>query len=138
MNANYHDAGDNHPNVTGDNVVAPLFVTETFDASITYEGNALSELTSSSGAINTYTLEQNYPNPFNPSTTIKFSIPEMSKVSLNLYDLLGEKVMTLVNEEKNAGNYSVEFNASKLPSGIYFYQLKVGDFISTKKMILMK
>ena len=85
-----------------------------------------------------YNLEQNYPNPFNPSTTIKYSIPEMSKVSLTIYNLLGEEVATLVNEEKVAGNYTVEFNAANLSSGIYFYQLKAGNFIQTKKMVLMK
>ena len=85
-----------------------------------------------------FLLSQNFPNPFNPITTIKYSITEMSKVSLTIYNLLGEKVATLVNEEKVAGNYSVEFNAASLPSGVYFYRLQAGDFISTKKMILMK
>jgi photosystem II stability/assembly factor-like uncharacterized protein len=86
----------------------------------------------------TFSLEQNYPNPFNPNTTIKYSIPELSNVKLLLFNLLGEEVTTLVNEEKNAGNYSVEFNASSIPSGIYFYQLKVGNYIDTKKMISIK
>jgi predicted GH43/DUF377 family glycosyl hydrolase len=85
-----------------------------------------------------FVLEQNYPNPFNPSTTIKYSIPELSNVKLTLFNLLGEEVTTLVNEEKMAGNYSVEFNAANLPSGVYFYQLKAEEYISTKKMILMK
>ena len=85
-----------------------------------------------------FNLEQNYPNPFNPSTTIKYSIPKTSNVKLTLFNLLGEEVTTLVNEEKNAGNYTVEFNASSLPSGVYFYQLKARDFIQTRKMILIK
>jgi photosystem II stability/assembly factor-like uncharacterized protein len=85
-----------------------------------------------------FSLEQNYPNPFNPSTTIKYSIPELSKVKITLFNLLSEEVTTIVNEEKNAGNYSVEFNASSLPSGVYFYQLQAGNFIETKKMILLK
>ena len=89
-------------------------------------------------AFNSYLLEQNYPNPFNPITTIKFSVPKTSKVKLTLFNLLGEEVATLVNEEKNAGNYTVEFNATNLPSGVYFYQLKAGELISTKKMILLK
>jgi hypothetical protein len=85
-----------------------------------------------------FVLEQNYPNPFNPVTTIKYSIPEVSKVSLALFNLLGEEVATLVNEGKSAGNYIVEFNAVNLPSGIYFYRLQAGDYIETKKMMLMK
>jgi hypothetical protein len=83
-------------------------------------------------------LYQNFPNPFNPSTAIKYSIPELSKVKLVLYNLLGEAVTTLVNEEKPAGNYEVEFNAENIPSGVYFYQLIAGDFVQTKKMILLK
>ena len=86
----------------------------------------------------TFSLEQNYPNPFNPSTTIKYSIPELSKVKLTLFNLLGEEVATLVNEEKVSGNYTVDFNATNLPSGVYFYQLKAGEYIETKKMILIK
>jgi hypothetical protein len=85
-----------------------------------------------------FKLTQNYPNPFNPSTTIKYSIPEAAKVKLTLFNLLGEELKTLVNEEKVAGNYSIEFNASSLPSGVYFYQLKAGDFTSVKKMLLIK
>jgi hypothetical protein len=88
--------------------------------------------------ISEYTLYQNYPNPFNPSTTIKYSIPELSKVKLTLFNLLGEEVTTLVNEEKVAGNYTVEFNAASLPSGVYFYQLRAGDYMSVKKMLLIK
>ena len=85
-----------------------------------------------------FALQQNYPNPFNPSTTIRYSIPQISKVNLTLFSLLGEEVTTLVNEEKIAGNYTEEFNAAYLPSGVYFYQLSAGEFVSTKKMILLK
>jgi len=85
-----------------------------------------------------YTLGQNYPNPFNPSTTIKYSVPELSKVKITLYNLLGEEVATLVNEEKTAGKYSVQFNAASLTSGVYFYRLQAGNFFETKKMILLK
>ena len=85
-----------------------------------------------------FTLEQNYPNPFNPSTTIKYSIAEPGKVKLTLYNLLGEEVKTIVDEEKITGNYSVDFNAADLPSGVYFYQLRAGNFIETKKMLLLK
>jgi hypothetical protein len=92
-----------------------------------------------------YEVFQNYPNPFNPSTTIKYQIPELNFVTLKIYDVLGNEITALgneitalVNEEKSIGNYEVEFNATGLPSGIYFYQLKAGDFIQTKKMILLK
>jgi hypothetical protein len=85
-----------------------------------------------------YNLEQNYPNPFNPNTMIKYSIPEISKVVVKMYNLLGEEVATLVNEEKVAGYYQIEFNAANLPSGVYFYQLKAGDYVNTKKMVLLK
>jgi Secretion system C-terminal sorting domain/PQQ-like domain len=85
-----------------------------------------------------YSLEQNYPNPFNPSTTISYSIKEKGMTTLKVFDILGNEVSTVVNEEQQAGNYKVEFNASYFASGIYFYSLKAGDFISTKKMILLK
>jgi hypothetical protein len=87
---------------------------------------------------NIYSLEQNFPNPFNPSTKINYSITEKSFVSLKIYDVLGNEVSILVNEEKPAGCYDVEFNATGLPSGIYFYKLKAGQFLETKKMILLK
>ena len=85
-----------------------------------------------------FVLNQNYPNPFNPTTTISFSIPFSGFTSLNVYDILGNEVATLVNEEKPAGNYEVSFNASSLPSGTYFYRIQAGLFIETRKMILMK
>jgi len=94
-------------------------------------------------------MYQNYPNPFNPTTKIKYTIPNvgtsflsasgrMKFVKLKVYDILGNEVATLVNEEKQAGSYEVEFNASKLPSGVYFYRLQAGDFVSTKKLMVLK
>jgi len=83
-------------------------------------------------------LDQNYPNPFNPVTIIKYEIPELSLVTLKVFDVLGSKVVALVDEEKPAGSYEVEFNALALPSGIYFYKLQAGSFVETKKMVLMK
>lgn len=83
-------------------------------------------------------LYDNYPNPFNPSTTIKYSLKDDGKVSLKIFNSLGEEVRTLVNEIKPAGNYEVEFNASNLPSGVYIYSIQSGDFVSSKKMILLK
>jgi Secretion system C-terminal sorting domain len=85
-----------------------------------------------------YSLEQNYPNPFNPSTIIRFSIPEANRVSLKVYNLLGQNVATLINENLNAGSHEVSFNAENLSSGVYFYTLQSGTFTLTKKMILMK
>ena len=85
-----------------------------------------------------YSLDQNFPNPFNPSTKINFSIPVEGFVSLDVYNSIGQKVATLVNETKTAGTYEVNFNAANLSSGIYFYKLTSGNFTETKKMILMK
>ncbi|MCW8811038.1 MAG: T9SS type A sorting domain-containing protein, partial [Ignavibacteriaceae bacterium] len=86
----------------------------------------------------TYSLEQNYPNPFNPSTKIKYSVPQSSQVQIKIFDVLGNEIETLVNEEKRAGTYEINWNAINLPSGVYFYQLRAGEFVSTKKMILLK
>jgi len=85
-----------------------------------------------------FVLYQNYPNPFNPSTTIKFTIPKREYVNLTVYNLLGQKVKTLVSEEKNKGSYEVVFNALNLPSGIYFYRIQAGSSVRTKKMMLVK
>ena len=85
-----------------------------------------------------YALEQNYPNPFNPTTLISYSVPERGNVSLVVYDLLGRQVASLVNEVKEPGSYKVNFNASNLPSGIYTYSIKSGNFVQTKKMMLLK
>lgn len=88
--------------------------------------------------VNSFTLEQNYPNPFNPNTKISYAIPEHSQVSLKVFDVLGREVVTLVNQEQAVGNYEVEFTASDLPSGIYFYRIEAGQFVESKKMVLMK
>ena len=83
-------------------------------------------------------LIQNYPNPFNPTTIIKYQIPELRNVRLTVYDVLGREVQTLVNEEKQAGNYEVEFDGTGLPSGVYFYKIESGNFSDTKKIVLLK
>ena len=90
-----------------------------------------------------YELSQNYPNPFNPSTKIKYTVPSIRKrdrVSLQLivYDVLGNEIAVLVNEEKSAGSYEVEFDATNLPSGVYLYKLQINNFIESKKMVLLK
>jgi hypothetical protein len=85
-----------------------------------------------------FLISQNYSNPFNPSTRIRNSIPKSSSVTVKVFDVLGNEVETLVNEEKPVGNYELNFNASGLSSGIYFYRLRAGTFVETKKMILIK
>ena len=85
-----------------------------------------------------FELAQNYPNPFNPSTTIKFSIPSENHVILKIYDMLGREVRTLLNEEKAPGNYSINFVAGNLPSGVYLYKLTAGNYTDAKKLILLK
>lgn len=85
-----------------------------------------------------FSLSQNFPNPFNPSTTIKYSVPQSSNVVIKLFDVLGNEIETLVNEVKPAGTYEITWSSANLPSGVYFYQLKAGDFVQTKKMLLIK
>ena len=85
-----------------------------------------------------YSLSQNYPNPFNPSTTINFTLPSSEFVTLKIYDLLGREVAALVNEEKSAGSYDINFNAFQLSSGIYFYNLQAGSYTEMKKLTLIK
>jgi hypothetical protein len=85
-----------------------------------------------------YSLSQNYPNPFNPTTNIKYSITKESQVSLKVFDMIGREVETLVNVNQKAGSYEVNFNASKLASGVYIYRLQAGDFTQSMKMMLIK
>jgi hypothetical protein len=87
-----------------------------------------------------YNLAQNYPNPFNPNTTINYEVPKTGLVIIKVYNILGKEVASLVNDEKQAGHYSIQFSASKykLSSGVYFYRMQAGNFVETKKLILMK
>jgi hypothetical protein len=85
-----------------------------------------------------YKLEQNYPNPFNSSTNIKYAISQSSRVSIKVFDLMGKEVATLLNRYQQAGRYDIIFQANDLASGIYFYSLRSGDFVATKKLILLK
>ena len=85
-----------------------------------------------------FELFQNYPNPFNSTTIIKYSISVKTNVELKVFDILGREIKTLVNEEKDAGSYKLKFNGGKLSSGIYFYRLKAGDFLQTKKLLYLK
>ena len=95
--------------------------------------NRISDIAPSS-----YSLHQNYPNPFNPSTKIKFEINKSGDIVLNVYDVTGKIVSEIVNEYLTAGTYEVTFDGNNLPSGVYFYQLRAGEFTDTKKLILLK
>ncbi len=127
------------------------------DLNITYTNNVIRVMTHGNGGyerkllsqlppglepdppvVSSFKLEQNYPNPFNPSTTISWQLPVDAFVSLKVYDILGNEVASLMNEEKPAGIYAVEFDASTLSSGTYFYRLEAGNFVETRKMILLK
>ena len=101
-------------------------------------GDKMLSLIHISSSPDNFYLSQNYPNPFNPSTKITYSVASLSNVILKVYDILGREVLTLVNEEKPAGRYEVSFNASSLASGVYFYQIKAGSFVQTKKLMLLK
>ena len=109
-----------------------------FDGTFEYSNEVFANVS----APKNFALMQNYPNPFNPSTTIEFSIPQMSNVSIEIYNVIGELVASLINQSLDAGYHRINFNASNLPSGTYVYQLKAtgqnGTFVETKKMLLMK
>jgi len=136
--------GNDNENAIGANHVIQLFSTawycETLDTfGVMGEKDFVTDVDPVSEVVpSEYSLEQNYPNPFNPSTTINFSIPVEAFVTLDVYNAIGQKVASLVNEDKSAGTYNVDFNASNLTSGIYFYKISAGNFTETKKMILMK
>ena len=95
-------------------------------------------VTNSKNAPRDFYISQNYPNPFNPTTIINYSVPTRTFVSLKVFDILGREIKTLVNEEKSAGNYSVNFNGVNLSSGVYFYSISAGNFTQVKKLILLK
>ncbi len=105
-----------------------------YDGSYQYSNVATAEITK----YNQFVLYQNYPNPFNPSTIISYYIPEMSRVRINVYNILSQSVAVLVNENQDAGFHSIDFNAGRLPGGVYFYQIQYNSYSKTKKMILLK
>lgn len=100
--------------------------------------NDLTSVSSSSEIAGDYLLNQNYPNPFNPSTKINFSLPKAQNVSLKVYDINGKEVALLISGKVQGGNNSIDFFAGNLPSGIYIYRLEAGNFVESKKMILLK
>ena len=85
-----------------------------------------------------YALEQNYPNPFNPATTIQYSVVTSQYVSLKIYDILGKEIQTLVNEAQPVGTYTVTWDGGGYPSGVYFYRIHAGNFVQSKKLLLLK
>jgi len=122
---------------SGESLSGPVIRADAFKV-LLYEESPISVNEDNSAYAKEYKLEQNYPNPLNPSTKIKYSIPKVSQVSLKIFNTLGREIETLVNEEKPVGNYEVNWNAENLPSGVYFYRLQAGDFVQTRKMILLK
>ena len=115
-----------------------LFMNELGGGYITIFGSDFAKVENKILSLENFNLEQNYPNPFNPTTTIRYSVPEKSFVTLKVYDIIGNEVVTLINEEKEPGSYVVTFNATNYVSGVYIYSIKSGNFVVTKKMILMK
>jgi hypothetical protein len=101
-------------------------------------GGSMTGVKESPGVAHNFNLSQNYPNPFNPSTVIKYHLSTATHVRMTIFDILGREVRTLLNEQKSAGSYQVNWNASGVPSGVYFYRLQAGSFSETKKLILLK
>ncbi len=119
----------NDDNTGGDN-------SSNYKTKIIFEDNNLPQVTNNIPT--EYSLSQNYPNPFNPSTLIKYSIPNGGLVKIKVYDIGGKEVSVLVNEIMNPGSYSIDFDGSKLSSGVYYYRIEAEKFIETKKMLLLK
>lgn len=103
-----------------------------------YNADLLTDVGNEETIPTVFKLEQNYPNPFNPSTIIKFAVPERSMVLIRIYDILGSEIITLVNEEMEAGWYQKNFNAQLLASGIYLFRMEAGNYVNTKKMVLLR
>jgi hypothetical protein len=110
----------------------------TMDANTVVVPGIVNAIGNNSSVSRNFALEQNYPNPFNPSTTIQYSLENAAQVSLKVYNLLGQDVATLVNDRQEAGSYVVPFNALNLSSGVYFYRLEAGSFVSMKRLVFMK
>jgi hypothetical protein len=99
---------------------------------------AITDVEGEAGTPTEFSISQNYPNPFNPTTTITFALPQRGRTTITLYDLLGRIVKTLINRELEAGYHEIHFDASSLPSAVYFYTIQSGGFVQTKRMIVMK
>ena len=120
--------------LSGDNRIKSV----EYNRFITYDSITVTSINKESFNVKSYYLSDAFPNPFNPTTKIEYRIPQSEFVSIKVYDLLGREIATLINEKKTAGNFEVEFDANDLPSGIYFYQIKSGNYSKTRKMILLK
>jgi Secretion system C-terminal sorting domain len=118
--------------------VPPGFTDQHYVMSVTGDTTSAVGIEDGVNTLITFSLDQNYPNPFNPTTQIKYSIPIAEVISIKVFDIRGKEVATLVDEFKNAGEYVVEFDGSRLSNGVYFYQIRAGSFTQTKRMILMK
>ncbi|MGB5529876.1 MAG: T9SS type A sorting domain-containing protein, partial [Ignavibacteriaceae bacterium] len=122
----------NSVTVAGENVQRAIQEYQSNFASMTYSPPA------PTNPVTNYVLYQNYPNPFNPTTTIRYELPQDGQVTIEIFDILGQKVKTILNEFKRADRYEVTFRSAGLASGVYIYQLRVNDFITSKKMVLLK
>ncbi len=119
------------------NKVPVSFEFDPFDNIVLKEATLIAGIKDKSSVYN-YSLSQNKPNPSNYFTIIKYSIPENTDVKISIYNILGKEIKTLINENKDAGNYSVGFNCSELSSGVYYYKIETNNFASTRKMIIAK
>jgi hypothetical protein len=102
------------------------------------QSNFLTAIVQEGASPTAFSLSQNYPNPFNPSTTIEFALPHAGFATLKVYSILGEEVATLVSEQRDAGTFKTTWDASGIPSGVYLYRLTAGEFVQTKRMMLIK
>jgi hypothetical protein len=111
---------------------------KSFNYSLPVEVVLITDVNETTNVIHNFALSTNYPNPFNPSTTINYQLPKQSHVTMKIFDVLGRELVTLVNGVEESGYKSVNFDASELPSGVYFYRVQAGSFVQTNKMVLMK
>jgi hypothetical protein len=141
LNSEYHLAEYNSINV-GDNVT--VWGQKSASGNLTAlqiqsQSNSVTNVNeNNSETVTKYSLSQNYPNPFNPSTTIRFTLPKHSFVSLKVYNIIGQQVANLVNGNMEAGTYNINFDASNLPSGVYLYRIRANNFTQVHKMLLVK